>query len=518
MLKIMVSFSRLLMFVLCFFIFACKKEIVTIIEVPQPTPPDKQVAFYLDGNINSRYLLKTEDFKLLDSTGILLLPYITQSREFIISYRVPEGATVKMDTTYIVSGQSRVDFSKPANIRVIFSDGDIAIYSLSFHVFTGIPILWINTGDTVISRQEFGEGSLRLDVNGTGSVYSEAIPLEIRGRGNSTWGMPKKPYRIRFLQNTSILGLPATRNWVLLANFADKTMLRNDVAFEMGRQLSFDFVPRSKFVELFLNGEYMGTYQLTDQIRVETSRVNISQLTSEQTDPNVITGGYLLEVDERMDATTCFRTKHFNLAVCFSDPEIPNEAQMNYLVDYINGFEEALIGEESGSIPEKVAEFIDVNSFIDWYLVNELSRNNDALSFSSIYMFKDRDSLLKLGPIWDFDISLGNINYNGNYSPEGWWIRQGGWFAALFQHELFQQKLKQRWTYWKSNGLNKIFEHINARAGQLSFSQVQNFNKWQTLYAFTWPNYVVLGTYENEVQYLKDWLNSRIQWIDSQLQ
>lgn len=513
----MAKLLGLQLLILSLLLLGCTKEIITIIEPPKEETIDRRVDFYLDVRNNAQSLLKTEAFTLFDTTGLLMLPYITQNRSFVVSFNAPEGTIVRLDTVVVVSGESRVDFSGPVHFQITFRDGVVANYTLSFHVFTGLPIFWINTDEVEISRQSFSYGSLRLDGNGSGVVYSDPIALEIRGRGNSTWEMPKKPYRIRFRQNTAILGLPSTRNWVLLANFADKTMLRNDVAFEMGRQLAFDFVPRSRFVELFMNGEYQGTYQLTDQIRVEASRVNIPTLRSSDTDSTIITGGYLLEVDQRMDEITCFRTKIFDLPICFKDPEVPNQEQFNYMVNYINSFEEALMSEQAEHPTQGIEKYVDINSFIDWYLINELTRNNDAVDFSSIFLHKDRNGLLKLGPIWDFDISLGNINYNGNYSPEGWWIRQGGWFSYILKHPNFQKKLSNRWKYWKENGLNQIFDFVNFRAKHLQFSQIQNFNKWQTLYNATWPNYVVLGTYENEVQYLKDWLDRRIKWMDTQI-
>jgi hypothetical protein len=496
---------------------SCTKEIIQYVDPTVEEQPKTDVRFFLDVRHNPQSLLKTVEFELFDSTGLVLLPYITENRSFVLSFEVPEKAEVFMGEMLLVSGETRIDLTETVHITVYFEGGKTKNFRLSFHVFTGLPIFWIDTEDSVNSRETYVRGQLKLDGNGFGTKYSEPIGLEIRGRGNSTWDMPKKPYRIRFNQNTSVLGLPATRNWVLLANFADKSLLRNDVAFEMGRQLTNDFVPRSNFVELFLNGEYQGTYQLTDQIRVEAARVNIPSLKSGDTDSAIITGGYLLEIDERLDANAWFYSKTFKLPVCFKDPENPNEIQINYIKNYFNEMEEMIVSENASDSVNGVEKYIDLESFIDWFLVNELTKNNDAVFFSSVFMHKNRNGKMKMGPLWDFDIALGNINYHENASPEGWWIRTSNLYFNLFKNPVFESKLKARWAQWRNDKLPAIFNHINDRADKLKFAQVQNFNKWGTLYTNVWPNSVVLGTYENEVQYLKDWLNKRITWIDGQL-
>lgn len=495
---------------------SCTKEYITVINQLPVEEKERETRFFLESKYNSASLLDDRSFQIMNNEGHLLLPYITTNRKFVISFEVPDSAQVTIGESVQYSGVSVNDFTEPVTFTVVLKNGMIENYRLSIHVFTGLPIFWINTVDTLITKEEFVDGVLSLDVNGLTMNNLTEIPLEIRGRGNSTWEMPKKPYRIRFRQNTSILGLPATRNWVLLANFADKTMLRNHVAFSLARQLTNDFVPRSNFVELFMNGAYQGTYQLTDHIRVEESRVNIPPLKSGDNSPELISGGYLFEINERLDEPTWFRTEKLGLPITLKDPEIPSQQQLDYIRNYLNQIETVLLGDSADLPHTGVYQYIDIPSFIDWYLVNELSKNNDAAAFSSIFMVKDRGQKLRMGPVWDFDIAFGNINYNGNQSPEGWWIRETGWFKYLFQIPEFENEVKARWAEWKSSKLPGVFEEINGTAYKLRFAQQQNFGKWQTLYNYTWPNAMVLGTYENEVQYMKDWLNKRINWMDAQ--
>lgn len=511
----MKKFNHILLTALVF-LGSCTKEYITVINEIPVEKEEREIRFFLESKYNAASLLDDRPFNLIDSSGILLLPYLTENRKFVISFEVPDSALVSVGETMQVSGVTVNDFTDPVTFTIQHKNGKIENFRLSLHVFTGLPIFWINTEEVEITKEVFVDGSLRVDANGQVNNNSVEIPLEIRGRGNSTWEMPKKPFRIRFRQNTPILGFPSTRNWVLLANFADKTLMRNHLAFDIARQLTSDFVPRSNFVELFLNGAYQGTYQLTDHIRVESARVNIPTLRATDNSPELITGGYFMEMDDRLDEITTFRTEKMNLPIAMKDPEIPSPQQLDYIKNYLNQIETSLLSDSAGHPTNGVGQYIDMTSFVNWYLVNELSKNNDAAAFSSIFMVKDRGQKLKMGPVWDFDIAFGNINYNGNQSPEGWWVRESGWYKYLFQIPAFESAVKAKWDEWKTSKLPGIFEEINGTAYKLRFAQQQNFGKWQTLYNYTWPNATVLGTYENEVQYLKDWLNKRIIWMDNE--
>lgn len=165
---------------------------------------------------------------------------------------------------------------------------------------------------------------------------------------------------------------------------------------------------------------------------------------------------------------------------------------------------------------EGYAKYLDVASFVDWYLVNEISKNNDAVFFSSCYMNLKPGGKLKMGPVWDFDIAFGNINYNGNEDPEGFYVKNSPWISRLFEDPAFVARVKERFAYFKSKK-GDIFNNINENAAYLKESVVENNNKWGTLYEVLWPNYAVWGSYDNEVQYMKNWLNKRFDWLDKNL-
>ncbi len=203
-----------------------------------------------------------------------------------------------------------------------------------------LPVLKITTdnGAPIVSRDTYLPGQMTLESNVAG-VAPLTGGLEIRGRGNSTWDlMPKKPYRLKLTDKQPLLGMPSSRDWVLLANYSDKTLLRNSIAMQLGASLGMPWTPRSAFVEVWVNNRYDGVYQLTENIKVAKDRVNIDELDEDDVAPDTISGGYLLEVDFRQDGYTIFSSID-HLPIVFQDPEEPVQAQEDYLKGYIDEFE-----------------------------------------------------------------------------------------------------------------------------------------------------------------------------------
>lgn len=349
---------------------------------------------------------------------------------------------------------------------------------------------------------------------------------EIRGRGNSTWGMPKKPYRVKLTTKAPLLGMPANRHWVLLANYADKTLMRNDLTFHLSRLLEMEYTPRSDYVDLHVNGTYQGIYQLTEHIRLDPDRVNIPELKPEHNDPERITGGYLLEVDSRRGEDFCFDSTPPEMATnpmvfCATNPDTllePGwEDHRAYIENYLAQTESAIFAPDFNDPETGYAAFIDVESAINYYLINELVKNVDGNLRLSTYLYKKRDGLLTFGPLWDFDLALGNVDYDGADNPEGWHILTANWYSRLFQDPTFADAVKERWNWMKNEGiLENLFAHIDARALWLSEVQQANFELWDILNIYVWPNRVVTGSYQGEVDAIREWLEIRIEWMDKQ--
>jgi hypothetical protein len=380
-----------------------------------------------------------------------------------------------------------------------------------------LPVLRIVTDNVapIVSKDVYISGQMNLESNVAGAA-AVIGGLQIRGRGNSTWGMPKKPYRLKLTDRQSLLGMPSSRDWVLLANYSDKTLLRNALALGLGEQIGLAWTPRFAFVEVYLNNRYDGVYLLAENVKVAADRVAIDELAEDDVAADVITGGYLLEVDFRRDGYT-MTSATAQLPIVFQDPEEPAPAQEAYIKGYIDAFEAAL---HSGSFTNPTtgyAAYIDVDSFVRWYLVNELFRNVDANMWSSCWMYKPRGGKLFMGPLWDFDLAAGNADYNDAFLTSGWHIRSGPWFSRLFQDPAFLARVRQMWNEIKADELPAMFESLNSNSASLQQAQLNNFQRWPILESYVWPNYRIPGSYTGEIEYLRTWLTARMAWIDSQL-
>ena len=421
----------------------------------------------------------------------------------------------------------------------------ISLPNLPTGTVTALPVLNLNTdsGSPVVSKELYVKGSFSLVSEGAARIDGL---LELRGRGNSTWSWPKKPYRLKLSNSTSLLGMPPSKNWVLLANYADKTLMRNDIAFMLGTSLPMAYTPRTQYVDLNVNGVYQGVYQLAEHIRVDKNRVNIPEMKVTDTDPKNITGGYLMEIDFRLhkdyckdpftqsftpacvgevntqrDIDFCLDSTHGMSPFCLASPDTLHEpawsAQRAYIQKYFADTEAALFSDNFTDPNVGYAAYLDVDSTIDYYIINELFKNVDG-AVASAYLYKKREGKLFFGPIWDFDLALGNAGYNEVDKTYGWHIRQATWFARLFQDPVFEAKVKQRWKTLKANGnIEYIFTYAKARSIWLGKAQEKNFNLWQIFFWQEWYTRIIMGSYSGEVNEMIRWQRERMMWMDTEL-
>jgi hypothetical protein len=448
-----------------------------------------------------------------------ILPNADDSKKLVLTFTTSTaGTTVKNKDTILVSGVTATTFNKAINLVTLSTDGSTKTYKVMVKIFTGLPILRLTTSGPVISKDDYVKGSLNVNPNLEFEQPVTTIPLQIKGRGNSTWVLyPKKPYRLKFDAKTAMLGMPAAKNWVLLANYNDKTLMRNRLALLLGRRLGADFTSDSRFVEVYMNGDYIGNYLLTAQVEVNENRVNITELKPANTSDADITGGYLLELDQKMDATYWFKTKQ-GLPFAIKSPEDITPLQLKYITGYMQVTEDALFGANANDPVEGYAKYINVDSFLKWYLVEEIFQTTDARDFSSIFYYKDRNGKLGMGPIWDFDTSAGNVDYAATKNPASfWYIKYGKWFQRLAKDPAFVAKVKQRWALIKDNEVKQMFTDIDETAAYLKLSQQRNFVRWPILNTYVYPNGVVTGSYDKEVEYLKNFLNQRVNWMNANI-
>ena len=382
--------------------------------------------------------------------------------------------------------------------------------------FTGLPIIYVNTNGVAIdSKEDYVEGVASII---GGENYPDLVEAEmkIKGRGNSTWWQGgvwgKKPYQIKFDDKTEVLNIPKDKKWVLLAELSDKSLIRNKISREMGDISRFDYVPKAEYVELFINDQHAGTYLIGQKVEESKNRVNVGDK------------GYLIEIDQTnrideddvyftTDGWSKFPSNLFNI----KEPSLElNSSEYNLIKNHIIDFEEALFGDDFTDADLGYRAFIDLDSFIDWYLINEICKNQDAATYSSIYFNYIPGEKIKMGPLWDFDLAYGNVDYSNATYPEGFHIKSNPWYKRMFEDPYFNSLVKDRFLYYETN-LDMLLNKIDLIEKYLEKSQQKNFEIWPILGQYVWPNPVYYDTHHEEVEHLKDWIEQRMTWLKTWL-
>lgn len=390
--------------------------------------------------------------------------------------RFESSAVASVDGVAQVSGESVVDFSQEVTYTV-----GTETFRVRLTNFTGLPIMYIYTDDRgPVTSKEVWKGAA-ISIDGAGRFEDlEQTVVNIRGRGNTTWGWNKKPYALKFDKKTSVLGMPKHKRWVLLANAMDKTMMRNRMAFKIAQQTSLAWTPRNEYVELFLNGKHLGCYLLAEQIKVDEERVNITEMSPSDNEGEALTGGYLFELDFHFDNEKQWRTpRNIPFAIKSPDEEDLTDAQFAWAQEYINSLENLLYSEDSLSPEVGYTNYIDQQSFIDYWLVYEVCLNHELGNPGSVYMYKDRGGKLYAGPVWDFD--WGTFSYKVSTSAKGRIYLSGVlWYGRLFKDEAMHTLAKERWAEIYPNLLT-LFDFMDEQEEYLTLSAQRNFALWNPM-------------------------------------
>lgn len=354
-------------------------------------------------------------------------------------------------------GTAAADLTQTQELSVVGENGASKTYSVITQRTEGLlPIVNIilegGKGVSDIMRNETIGMTISIDCS-KAAEYSSGLKTTggtIRGRGNSTWKWEKKPYKIKLDEKAEVLGLAANKDWILLANYADKSLMRDTVAYDMGRVLDFDWTPTQYPVDLFINGEYQGVYSIGEHMEVAKNRVNITEQSEEPPEC-----GYLLEVggadsDVMTNGVDYFHTNSEMLnfvTFVYPSPEDMTDEQRSEIIDLFNKADEAIV---SGG---DIGEYIDIDSFVDWVILQELTNNTDSAFRRSCFFTKDVGGKIKMGPVWDFDLAFGNyIVDNSNYNS--WTIIgsdsedafvEPSWGNYLMQNKEFRARLRERW-------------------------------------------------------------------------
>ena len=439
------------------------------------------------------------------------LPSIMKNKYLIPRFTF-DGTLVTIDEKEAESGVSMFDFTKPVVLTVHTSTKSVS-YKMYVHAYTGLPLLYIDIAgkQEVTSKDYYLDATLRLveDVKTRAAGDVVSAPVHIKGRGNSSGAQPKKPYRLKFDEKIALLGEHKDKSWVLVANYSDKSMLRNSLSYYMGKVSNLEWTPSSHFVELFINGQYRGTYLLCEKVKVSKHRVNVGD------------DGFLLECNrwaDQEDGNVYFYTPNLTPAIVVKEPDVmAGDANFEYVRNYMLTAEQVLFSANFADPNVGWQKYMDMDSFVDWYLIHEMSKNVDCMFNFSTYMNLPRGGKLRMGPIWDFDIAYGNIKQSDSgylkwVFPSGNLLSVTKWYSRLMKDPAFVAKLKERFNYFYSHK-NEFLTYLNESAQYLRYSVEENEAKWGTLYHYTFKNYNIWGSYFNEVQDLKEWLNSRLDWM-----
>jgi hypothetical protein len=428
-------------------------------------------------------------------------------------------------------------------------------YSTAGPLSTGyshLPIIMIDTGWKEILNEPKITAHIKVIDNGPGktnSVYDPGNhydgPVGIEIRGQSSQMFPKKSFGFETRTadgdeyKVSLLGMPAHDDWVLYAPYSDKTMMRNDLSYYLGRRMG-RWQPDAKYAEVYLNGQYIGVYQLIERIKRGKGRVDIAKLESGDISGDAVTGGYIFKADKIHDLgpmeyfysypSNRYRNARY-YAFTYYYPQFDDivQAQKNYLRDFLYNFENNLNATWFTNTNSGYSKYIDVASFVDFQIMNELANNVDGYRYSTFF-YKQRDSeggKMLAGPIWDFDLGYGNLNYSQRHMSVNQWAytnygpSEGNclhWWARLMEDPFYAGMLKERYSRLRRTILHadSVMAYLDSRVTLLGDAVGRNFNRWPILGIYVWPNNYIGSTHQAEVIYLKEWIRGRLGWLDSQ--
>jgi len=414
---------------------------------------------------------------------------------------------------------------------------------------SNLPIVIINTNGEFIDRDTKILADMQIINNGLGkrnriddlpNEYNDKIGIEYRG-SSSLKDYPRKNYSIELRdaegedQDAPLLGMPTEEDWILYAPFADKTLMRNTLAYFMGNRLS-EWAPNCRYVEVILNENYEGIYVLMERIKRDKHRVDIAKLDSDDILGHSLTGGYIVSLD-RNTYQQWESDQGVTMAIAYPKKDIQPQ-QRDYIQNHINTFENVLAGSNFKDPEEGYRSYISVKSFIDYLFIQETSYNFDGYRLSA-FMYKDKDrdkdgdgiferAQIHMGPLWDFNIAFGNCDYGYGTSTEGFhynkydnspsWGNVPFWWRRFFEDEAFVDRVNSRWQDKRQDELHTdtITTAIDSIARYLNEAQKRNFQQWPVLGVNIDPNPYWEDTYEKEVSRLKNWVVDRLNWIDTQ--
>jgi len=413
------------------------------------------------------------------------------------------------------------------------------------------PVLFIDTDGQSIEEDWKVAGTLEIVVDHDGSLddlstaaraFVSDIGIEIRGK--SSTGFPKKNYGLETRGpdgedwNVALLGMPDEADWVLHGPYSDKTYMRNAFAYALGRQMGGDepgrWQPDSVFTEVFVNDQYVGIYVFTEKIKKDPDRVDI-EAPAETSDSGDLTGGYIVKREDSGEADSWSTEAGTVLDHHYPSTNDISVEQQAYIKGYLDAFETMMVGLEATHPHDGYRAWVDLDSWIDVLLINELSKNVDGYR-KSAYMIKHSDEAdndlagrLQMGPMWDFNITFGNANYCEGGSTSGWVVTAKAscadlqaipfWWQVMWDDDDFRSDVRERWEAHRAGPLadEEMTALLVEWADWLAEAEARDHATWGTLGNYVWPNVFVGKTYEEELEYMTTFVVERAAWMDAHL-
>lgn len=438
-----------------------------------------------------------------------------------------------------------------------------ALYSQSLSV-SNLPIIRIDTKTRVIQDEPkipvvmelFDKGNGQLNQLSASPTLTTVAGIEFRGSTSQADfyflpGLVKKPYGIELWTDStgvtakrmSLFQMPEESDWVLNASYNDRSFMRDFMAQTIAGRLGV-LNSKTKFVELVINNEYRGVYILMEKIKQGKNRVPIADLNPTENAGDEVTGGYLLKIDKTSGSPSTTWKSNYTSGIsatqkCEFQIEYPKlglitQQQFNYIRNYINTWEQRLMTEDMNDPKASFRDFMDMPSFVNFFILNEVTRNVDGYRLST-YLYKNKESLggkIKMGPAWDFNIAFGNADYLNGWKTDGFLYKametEAGskdfwqvpfWWNKLMQDASFRKAVASRWKQVRSSFLNttSLYATIDSAQVVLKDPLTRNFQKYPLMGRKIWPNYYVGSTLLDEVNWLKNWIQGRLTWLDAQM-
>ena len=374
----------------------------------------------------------------------------------------------------------------------------------SDYPYAELPRFVIETEDFAQIRDRETEIPAKLQIYGKDSPESDVLELTIRGRGNSSFtGMPKPSYKIEFDKKQELFGMPKDKDWALIANSADKTLLKNFITYKIAGWLGDDYTPRSTFVELYLNRQYQGVYQLTETVKVGKNRVDIPKQGH----------SFLLEKGptERGGEEFVVTKKGTKFGIKY--PKNPEDSSIRAMERALNRFEDFL----ADGTQHQISEFLDFEDYLRYYWIQELAKNLDGAFRRSIFLTWHEGGKIQMGPVWDFDVAYGNWTADTLQTPTDWYVRPSGWNGFIFKQDKHWQEAVK---YWESHRdfFKTLPDSIRKYAQELKPATKNEFKRWPVLgNTENWTYKEPYENYDEAIDSLNSWINQRIEWIDGHL-